>query len=186
MSTTDHEARVMKMADGGFRCAFNAQVAVDTATLIITGVDLVNAGCDMDQMLPMHQQHRARYGRVPLEWLTDGGFAKHAHIEELQAQSSTVYAPVLAPRDKQRDRFEPLPGDSAALGQWRQRMGTEQAKTIYKERAASIECTNAHLRNRGLYKLNVRGLAKARAVLLWHSLAHNLKRMMALNFAFTG
>jgi transposase len=184
VSTTDHEARVMKMADGGFRPAFNAQLAVDTDTLIITSVDLINSGSDMNQMLPMHEQHLERYGRVPDEWLADGGFAKHAHIEQLEAQATKVFAPVLAPKDKQRDRYAPLPGDSPALSKWRERMGTEHAKVIYKDRAASIECTNAHLRNRGLQCFNVRGLMKARAVLLWHALAHNLKRMMALNFAF--
>jgi transposase len=183
VSTTDCEARVMKMADGGFRPAFNAQLAVDTATMIITGVDLINSGSDMNQMLPMHEQHQDRYARVPHEWLADGGFAKHGHIEQLEARATKVFAPVLAPKDKQRDRYVPLPGDSQALGQWRERMGTDAAKLIYKERAASIECTNAHLRNRGLQRFNVRGLIKARAVLLWHALAHNLKRMMALNFA---
>jgi len=184
VSTTDHEARVMKMADGGFRPAFNAQLAVDTATLIITGVDLVNTGSDMSQMLPMHEQHQQRYARVPEQWLADGGFAKHDHIEQLDARATKVFAPVAAPRDKQRDRHERLPTDSQALGQWRERMGTDEAKRIYKDRAASIECTNAHLRNRGLQRFNVCGLSKARAVLLWHALAHNLKRMMALNFAF--
>jgi hypothetical protein len=185
VSTTDHEARVMKMADGGFRPAFNAQLAVDTQTMIITGLDLINSGSDMNQMLPMHEQHQDRYARVPDEWLADGGFAKHDHIEQLEAQATKVFAPVVAPKDKQRDRFAPLPGDSQALGQWRERMGSDAAKLIYKERAASIECTNAHLRNRGLQRFNVRGLIKARAVLLWHALAHNLKRMMALNFEFT-
>ena len=184
VSSTDHEARVMKMADGGFRPAFNAQLAVDTATLIITGVDLINSGSDMNQMLPMHEQHQDRYARVPEQWLADGGFAKHDHIEQLDARATKVFAPVVAPRDKQRDRHERLPNDSLALGQWRERMGTDEAKQIYKERAASIECTNAHLRNRGLQRFNVRGLDKARAVLLWHALAHNLKRMTALNFAF--
>ena len=184
VSTTDHEARVMKMADGGFRPAFNAQLAVDTGTMIITGVDLINSGSDMNQMLPMHEQHQDRYARVPDEWLADGGFAKHGHIEQLEARATKVFAPVVAPRDKQRDRYAPLPGDSPTLSQWRERMGTDDAKLIYKERAASIECTNAHLRNRGLQRVNVRGLIKARAVLLWHALAHNLKRMMALNFAF--
>ncbi len=184
VSTTDHEARVMKMADGGFRPAFNAQLAVDTGTMIITGVELINSGSDMNQMLPMHEQHQDRYARVPDEWLADGGFAKHGHIEQLEARATKVFAPVLAPKDKQRDRYAPLPGDSPALSQWRERMGTDDAKLIYKERAASIECTNAHLRNRGLQRFNVRGLIKARAVLLWHALAHNLKRMMALNFAF--
>ena len=183
VSTTDHEARVMKMADGGFRPAFNAQLAVDTETLFITGVDLINSGSDMNQMLPMHEQHQDRYARVPEQWLTDGGFAKHDQIEQLHARATEVFAPVAAPKDKQRDRHQALPGDSKALGQWRERMGTDEAKLIYKERAASIECTNAHLRNRGLQRFNVRGLSKARAVLLWHALAHNLKRMMALNIA---
>ena len=183
-STTDCEARVMKMADGGFRPAFNAQLAVDTQTMIITGVELINSGSDMNQMLPMHEQHQERYARVPQEWLADGGFAKHGHIEQLESRATKVFAPVLAPKDKQRDRHAPLPTDSQTLGQWRERMGTDAAKLIYKERAASIECTNAHLRNRGLQRFNVRGLIKARAVLLWHALAHNLKRMMALNFAF--
>ena len=183
-STTDHEARVMKMADGGFRPAFNAQLAVDTETLIITGVDLINSGSDMNQMLPMHAQHQDRYARVPEQWLTDGGFAKHEHIEQLQACATQVFAPVVASRDEQRDRHQPLPTDSQALGQWRQRMGTDEAKQIYKQRAASIECTNAHLRNRALQRFNVRGLSKARAVLLWHALAHNLKRTMAMNIAF--
>jgi transposase len=184
VSTTDHEARVMKMADGGFRPAFNAQLAVDTDTMIITGVDLVNSGSDMGQMLPMHEQHPDRYARVPEQWLTDGGFAKHDQIEQLEAYATKVFAPVVAPKDKQRDRYAALPSDSKALAQWRERMGTDEAKQIYKKRAASIECANAHLRNRSLQRFNVRGLCKARAVLLWHALAHNLKRMMALNFAF--
>ena len=103
---------------------------------------------------------RARYGRVPDEWLADGGFAKHGHIEQLEAQATKVFAPVVAPKDKLRDRYAPLPGDSQALSQWRERMGTDAAKLIYKERAASIECTNAHLRNRGLQRSNVRGVCK--------------------------
>ena len=63
----------------GFRPAFNAQLAVDTATLIITGVDLINSGSDMNQMLPMPEQHRDRYARLPAQWL-DGGFARHEQI----------------------------------------------------------------------------------------------------------
>lgn len=183
VSCTDHQARVMKMPDGGFRPAFNAQLAVDTATMIITGVGLVNTGSDMDQMRSMYQQHRQRYSRTPKQWLTDGGFAKHGHMEALDACGTQVFAPVAAPKNKQRDRYTRLPEDSPAIGQWRERMGSAEAKAIYKERAASIECANAHLRNRGLYQFNVRGMGKALAVLLWQALAHNLSRMIALNFA---
>lgn len=96
-----------------------------------------------------------------------------------------MFTPVAAPKDKQRDRHVPLPSDSNALGQWRERMGTDQAKEIYKQRAASIECTNAQLRNHGLQRFNVRGLDKSKAVLLWYALAHNLMRIMALQVEFT-
>ena len=84
-----------------------------------------------------------------------GVFAKHGHIEHLEARATQVFAPVVAPRDK-RDQYAPLPGDSQALGPWRERMGTDAPKLIYKERAASIECTNTQLRNRGLQRFNVR------------------------------
>lgn len=38
VSTTDADARVMKMADSGFRPAFNAQLAVDADTQLIAAV----------------------------------------------------------------------------------------------------------------------------------------------------
>src|SRR5262249_48311408 len=51
--STDPEARVMKMADGGFRPAVNVQLAVDTESRVIVGVDVVNAGSDLRQLEPM-------------------------------------------------------------------------------------------------------------------------------------
>ena len=78
------------------------------------------------------------------------------------------------------DRHQPRSGDSAAVAAWRVRMGTEEAKAIYKNRAASVECVNAHARNRGLTRLMVRGTDKARCVVLLHAVAHNVMRMLAL------
>jgi IS5 family transposase len=63
-------------------------------------------------------------------------------------------------------------------------MASDQGKALYKLRAATVECANAQLRRRRLDRFNVRGLIKARAVLLWHALAHNLMRMRSLNIAF--
>ena len=59
-------------------------------------------------------------------------------------------------------------------------MGTAEAKEIYKERGATAECINAITRNRNLRFIRVRGLVKARAIALWHVLAHNLMRGLAL------
>jgi transposase len=181
-STTDPEARVMKMADGGFRPAHNVQFATDTASQVITGVEVVKAGSDEGQMPPMVEQHRQRYGKVPDETLTDGGFAQLEDIEKVSspAVGTTVYAPVQKPRKPGRDPHQPLAGDSATIAQWRQRMGTPEAQQIYKARAATAECVNAISRNRGLRQFLVRGLRKVRAVALWFAIAHNVMRAVAL------
>lgn len=179
-STTDPEARVMKMADGGFRPAHNVELATDTASQVITGVAVVHAGSDSGQMPPMVQQHQDRYGTTPAEFLVDGGFAQVEAIEQVSAAGTTVYAPLQKTRKEGRDPYQPLPGDSEVIAAWRRRMGTPQAQAIYQERAATAECVNAISRNRGLHQFLVRGLQKVRAVVLWFVLAHNLMRAVAV------
>jgi len=182
-STTDPEARVMKMGDGGFRPAHNVQFATDTQSQVIAGVDVVNTGSDQGQMPPMVEQLEERYDKTPEEFLVDGGFAKHQDIETVSTAeaATTVYAPVPKPKkDSDRDPHQPLPGDSPTIAQWRVRMGTPEAKAIYKDRASTAECVNAISRNRGLRQFLVRGLRKVRAVALWFAIAHNLMRAVAL------
>jgi transposase len=187
-STTDPDARVMKMADGGFRPAFNVQLAADTATQLITGVDVTNQGSDQGLLAPMMKQHEQRYGTAPGAVLVDGGFVTIKDIQTVSVNevATTVYAPVPQPKDETRDAHVPLPGDGPAIAAWRERMGTDQAKELYKERAATAECVNAQARNRGFYQLRVRGLVKVKAVVLWYVLAHNLLRIVALRAAVVG
>ena len=180
VSTTDPEARVMKMADGGYRPAYNAQLATDTGSQVIVGVDVTNAGSDQGQLGEMRAQLRTRYGREPDAMLVDGGFAKLEEIEVAHGAGCVVYAPPMQPRDASRDPYQPLPRDGPGVAEWRVRMGTEEAKAIYKERAATAECVNALARNRGLQRLPVRGRIKAKAILLWQALAQNLMRTFAL------
>jgi transposase len=184
VSSTDPEARVMKMADGGFRPAFNAQLAVDAATQLIAAVDVVNSGSDMNQMVPMHAQLQRRYEITPAHWLADGGFTKLPAIEHLAEQGTAPMLPPPKSRNPAIDPYEPKSTDSAHLAAWRQRMASPEGKALYTQRGATVECANAQLRRRGLQLFNVRGLAKTRAVLLWHALAHNLMRMASLNIAF--
>lgn len=179
-STTDPQARVMKMADGGWRPAYNAQFAADTQSGLIAGVAVDNSGSDMGHMAPMSDDLAASYGVRPSAHLADGGFAKLDDIAALAAAGVTVYAPVPAPRDPGRKRYAPQPDDPPAVAEWRQRMGTDAARAIYKERAATAECVNAQARNRGLTRLLVRGTTKVKAVLLWFALAHNLARLWRL------
>ncbi len=180
-STTDAEARVMKMGDGGFRPAYNAQFATDTPSRVIVGVAVTNAGTDYAQSEPMLADIQRRTGNKPDEHLVDGGYATLDNIEAAAADGVTMYAPVSKPRKEGVDPHQPKPGDSAAVAAWRQRMGTAEAKEIYKQRAATAETVNADLRTwRGLDRFRVRGRAKVLCVVLWSAITYNLLRGIAL------
>jgi transposase len=182
VSTTDAEATVMKMPDGGFRPAYNVQFSTACQGQVIVGVDVVTEGTDQGQLPPMLQQIEERFGERPNEALVDGGFAGHDDIEEVQKgeKGCKVYAPVPEPKKEGVDRHKPKSTDSKEVAEWRVRMGTEEAKEIYKQRAATAECVNAQARNRGLTQFVVRGLQKVKSIALWFATAHNLARSFAL------
>jgi len=194
-STTDADARVMKMGDGGFRPAFNVQLATTCQDQVIVGVAVTNAGSDMAQMAPMVEQVIERSGCTPAQWLVDGGFPAHEQIDAVHEHTqgkTEVLAPVPEPRGRAGkkgqdgddvpppDKHQRKEGDSGPVAQWRSRMAGPDIKDIYKLRAATAECVNALARNRGLQRLPVRGLGKVRAVAMLYALAHNLMRMVKI------
>jgi transposase len=175
VSTTDSEARVMKMADGGYRPAYNFQLVADTQKLVIVSVDVSTNGSDRNQALPLAEQVQERCGGLPADWLMDGGFPCHETIDTLADHGVQVFAPVQIFKDPERDPHQPQPGESESVTEWRVRMGTEQAKQTYRLRAQTIECVNAQARCRhGVQQLGVRGLQKVRSVALWLAITHNL------------
>jgi transposase len=175
-SSTDPEATVMKMADGGYRPAYNLEYSTDTATLVIAAVAVTTSGSDAGQITPLDDQIHDRHDAYPHEALADGGFVNLEDIEAAQAapRGTKVYAPVPKPKDPNRDRHAPRPGDGVQVREWRARMGTEPPKTVYRQRASTAECVNAQARNRGLQRLLVRGVQKVKAVALWFAIAHNV------------
>jgi transposase len=184
-STTDPEARRMKMPDGGFRPAYNVQYATDLDSLVVVGVEVTNAGSDAGQMDPMLAQIQRQQQEQPQEYFTDGGFATLDDIAKVSQRGVVVYTPV-KDEDKKcaqgQDPFTPRPKDTPEVAAWRQRMGTAQGRQAYRQRS-KCEWTNATCRNRGLYRLLVRGQVKVRAVALWHGLAVNFLRTQALRRA---
>lgn len=184
-STTDPEARNMKMADGGYRPAYNVQFSTDVDSQVIVGVDVTNQGTDAGQLTPMVEKIEKRMGVRPREVLADGGYTSNEDIQALNRpeQGYKVYVPVKKEQQlkaKGEDPFAPRRDESPELTEWRTRMGTEEAKEIYKDRAATAECVNALARQRGLQQFNVRGLVKTRTVSVWYALAHNLQRWATL------
>lgn len=180
-STTDPEARVMKMGDGGFRPAFNVQFTVDTDTRVIAEVGVTNSGSDQGQLEGQLDAIQARHGRLPQEHLVDGGFARKESIEDATSRGVTIYAPVQKPKRSDVNPHEAKPDDSKAVAAWRERMGTAEAKEIYKHRAATVETVNGDAReHRGLDRFVVRGLKKIRCVVLWFAATYNLLKLLAM------
>ena len=181
VSTTDPEARVMHMADGGFRPAFNVQLATDTASRVVVGVLVTNIGGDNGQALPMLEEIDSRTGKQPKELLVDGGFVNLDAIAEAKQKGITVYMPVPAPKQEGVDPHAPKPTDTKPVAEWRRRMGTDGAKEIYKERASTAETVNADLRtHRALDRFSVRGLTKALAVTLLSVVTYDVLRAISL------
>jgi transposase len=178
VSTTDAEARVMKMPKGGFNAAQNVQLAADAESRAIVGVEVSPEGSDVAGLsAPMREQVEKRTGRKVQEHLEDGGYLRKEDLEEAHAQGVALFVPPKPARkpEKRGHELDPQPGDSEAVQAWKQRMRSEAGKQIYKQRAATSETVNAELRTyRGLGRILVRGLAKTRCVALWCALAYNV------------
>jgi len=178
VSTTDPEARVMKMPNGGFNPGVNVQLATDTESRAIVGVEVSNEGYDAAGLsAPMREQVEERTGKRVEEQLLDGGYLLMQDIEDAHQEKVKLFVPPKpAKNPKNRGReLEIKPGDSAAVRAWKQRMASEEGKEIYKQRAATSETVNADLRTyRGLTQILVRGLDKSRCVALWCALAYNV------------
>ena len=174
-SSTDPEARLMRMPDGGTRPAYNLELAADCDSRAIVGVEMTNAGSDAGQDEPMRDQVEARTNQAVAEQLMDGSFVRLEGIERAAAEGVRLYMPVPKPRKAGVDRYAPKPRDGAAVAEWRQRMGTKVAKQVYKQRSSTIETINGELKTfRGLGSLLVRGLRKVQCAALWSALAYNL------------
>jgi transposase len=177
-STTDPQARVMKMPDGGYRPAYNGELVCDPQSQVIVGVDVDTTGSDHGWIAPMLRQVCRRYGRKVRQLLVDGAFSRAGDLEWAHQNRVAVF---LAPTRTKHgtDPYRPRKGDGPGVAAWRSRMASPEGQAIYRHRSRA-ECVNADLRYRGLIRLTVRGTAKARTVFTWFALAHNLMRGLSL------
>ena len=171
-STTDADARVMKMADGGFRPGYNVQVASTAGEQIVIAVEVHTIGSDRGLMRPMLERLRERTGHFPGRHLADGGFCSAQDIEWAHGEGIEVYCPPTQSKHG-TDPYLPRRGDGAGVLAWRARMGSEAGKAQYKPRSI-CECIHARWRNWDLRQSTVRGIEKVRAVVLCYALTNNI------------
>lgn len=182
-STTDPQARKMKMADGGYRPAYNVQFATDGGARVIVAVDVTNSGSDRGQMDAMQQNVQDRYGKAPDQYLVDCGFATKEDITAAEKRGSHVLAPLHSEEQMRARGADPharQKGDTDEMAAFRRRMADDQARALYKQRPSIAEFPNAECRNRGMHQFRVRGLEKVRTVSLWYAITFNFMRMLNL------
>lgn len=180
ISTTDPDARIMKMSDAGYRPAYNVQFATDHDSDVIVGVAVLQTSSEHHTLPPMLQQIDRRTGGYPETVLVDGGFVASDAIEDATRCGVRVVAPV--PRRPGVPEAVPVQRrDSPAVAFWRARMQREDVKQLYRQRGAIAERVNADVRtHRTLGRLSVRGLSKVHSWVLWVALGHNMMRAMGI------
>lgn len=173
-STTDSDARVMKMADGGFRPGYNIETAVVGRKLggprSIVGVRVTNVGSDTGSLLPMQDEVVRRVGRAPQVVLAD---ANHFRVDDVRELDRRGILPIVpTPRSRGGDRTKQRKKLDPRHEKWRSWMKTAQAKDRYRQRSSLAEHANATFKGQfGMTQLYVRGLAKVTAVALLTSVA---------------
>ena len=178
VSTTDADARVMKMPDGGFRPGYNFQFATAGSEFggprTIVGVNVTNVGSDMGSVAPMIEQVARNTSRFPMVWMADANHVRHACIE----YADRVGIAVLMAIPKREQVTTRVPSEPVQA--WRERMAQPEAKRLYKSRAALAELPNAHGKDRfGIDQVLVRGLEKVGCMGVMLALAFNLTQHAA-------
>ena len=183
VSTTDPDARKMKMANGGYDPAFNVQFATDADSRMIVGVTVTNGGTDGGELPPMLDKIREQYGKTPRNALVDSAYVTQESVTAAEAGGTKVVSSI--PRAEQlakhgKDPHTRQRRDTDEYVAFRARMAEPEYQELYKTRPSIAEFPNADCRNRNLRQFRVRGLAKVTAVALWHALALNFMRLMGL------
>jgi transposase len=183
VSTTDPDARKMKMANGGFDPAYNVQFASDASARVIVGVTVTNAGTDGGELPPMLEKINQSYGKQPNRALVDGAFATIESVTLAEAGGTQVISSIPRAGELRRNGKDPHARqgrDTDEYATFRKRMADPEFQELYKSRPSVAEFPNAECRNRNLRQFRVRGLMKVTAVALWHALAFNFLRVLDL------
>ncbi len=187
VSTTDPDARVMKMADGGFRPGYNLQFAVAGKATggprSIVGVRVTNLGSDYGSVVPMFDDIIERLRRGPKVILADGGHFRREDVEQLASRRVFLVCPPPKIRGRRGEQTTRQDRESETLRVWRAKMAQPSTRKLYRQRAALCELANAAMKGSSrIDRLLVRGLPAVTSFSLLFSLAftiqQNLKHLL--------
>lgn len=178
----------MKATGKGFEQAYNAQAAVDTATMLVVGQHLTQAPNDKQQIEPMLERLDAlpeALGEIDAV-IADNGYASANNVALCEAAKITPYIasgkelhhpPLLA-------RFSeptPLAPEADAMTRMQHRLATQAGKAVYAQRKSTVEPVFGIIKHvMGFRQFLLRGLEKVRGEWALVCLAWNMKRLRVL------
>jgi transposase len=184
---TDPTSQIMKNSNNaGFDQHYNAQVAVDQASLLIVAPGLSNHPVDTYEAIPTVNAIPAQLGRPPAVAM-DRNYFSPSNISELEALGIEPY--IATGREPHYHSWRsffaetpaPLPEDASPIVKMAYKLQTEVGQAIYRLRKCTVEPVIGIIKEvLGFRQFSLRGLTAAAGEWCLVCLAWNLKRLHVL------
>ncbi len=188
INLTDEESRIMPVSGSGFEQAYNAQAAVDAATMLVVATGVTQAPNDKEQIEPMLATLKAQAQTLGIVdcLIADTGFSSNknikaceaAHVEPLIAVAKEAHHPNWRERHSEPAA---LPDDATPMQTMAHRLKTKAGRARYALRKQTVEPVFGIIKSvMGFRQFSLRGLQKVTGEWTLVCLAWNLKRMAIL------
>lgn len=184
---TDPDSRIMKNStDEGFDQHYNAQVAVDQASLLIVATSLSNHPNDRKEVEPTVNAISSKLGK-PKAIALDNGYWSPANVKTLEDCGLEAY--IATGREPHHLSWEtffahqsaPPAADASPKVKMAYKLQTEMGRAIYRLRKMTVEPVIGLIKEvLGFRQFSLRGLSAAAGEWCLVCLAFNLKRLHVL------
>lgn len=193
---TDPDSRIMP-DKGAFSQAYNAQAAVDTASMLIVHNHLSQAPNDKRELLPaassINTVYTELFGTGPEALIADSGYFSARNVRRLPAPTDAYIAPGRTKHNAPLDKLLAPPATGTAPDQctpaqkMRHKLDTEVGRAIYRLRKMTVEPALGIIKSaNGLRQFLLRGAEKVKHEWSLACIGYNLKRMFNLKGAKPG
>ena len=195
INLTDEQSRIMPVSGGGFEQSYNAQAAVDAATMLVIATGVTQAPNDKEQVVPMLATLAALTSQAPAlgavqHIVADTGFYSETNVRACEA--ANIDPLIAVARDAHhpgwRERHSeppPLPDNATTAEAMSHKLKTKAGRALYASRKQTVEPVFGIIKSvMGFRQFLLRGLVLVTGEWSLVCLAWNLKRMAALRPQF--
>ena len=111
------------------------------------------------------------------------GVVLHKYVAKAEVCAACQFRSECCPGNQHHGRSVVRAVHSLEVRQFAEKMQTEEAKAIYRQRGAVAEFPNAWIKEKlGLRQFRLRGLVKVRLEVLWAALTYNIQQWIRLSW----